>query len=182
MKSFIKTKKPKNRLKTFVITILYILIILLLSLFTLEITGLLNFNTPKATTNTSSESDINYDAPTDEQKQAGEDIKKQNDQPTTNNDLGILITSIIPNGGNIRIRNTISGAITNNGTCVISITNSSTGKNYEATAQTFAMTSYSTCQGFDIPKSELGTGEWQIELSATIDGKTSTSSSNYKVE
>ena len=182
MKSFTKNKKTKNRLKIFIITVLSILIVALLSLFTLEITGLLNFNTPKAATNTSSESDINYNAPTDEQKQAGDDIKKQNDQPTTNNDLGVLITSIVTNGDNIRVRNTISGAITNNGICTISINNSSNSKSYEATAQTFAMTSYSTCQGFDIPKSELGTGEWQIKLSATIDGKTSTSSSNYKVE
>lgn len=136
--------------------------------------------------NTSNESDntntVDYNPPTEEQKQSGEDIKSQSDQPATNNDLGISITSVSLDGETVKIRNAISGAVTNSGTCSIKIINSANNQIYETTAATFAMTSYSTCQGFNIAKSELGAGEWQIELSVTANNKTSTATEVYTVE
>lgn len=72
--------------------------------------------------------------------------------------------SAIQNGSNVRVNVTIH-QLWSSGTCTLSITNKSTSTSKKAAIQT--MPSYSTCQGFSIPVSELGAGVWKINLTVT---------------
>lgn len=49
------------------------------------------------------------------------------------------------------------------GTCRLSITNGS--QNFTQNAEVIYQPTFSSCAGFSVPKSELGTGNWQIYLS-----------------
>jgi multidrug efflux pump subunit AcrB len=120
---------------------------------------------------------INLNPPTEEQKQAGEDIKEKNIQEESNklinNILGISITYIDASASDfISISSVITGAITNSGTCSLSLTKGDYVINKEAS--TYALPSSSTCMGFDIEKSELSNGTWKVELSVTVNDQTST--------
>ncbi|MDQ3123133.1 MAG: hypothetical protein M3Q14_00385 [bacterium] len=126
-------------------------------------------------------SKINYDKPTEEQKKTGENSKKQTvikeeakpntggsdqapsptPQPNGKNKVGMMISAANQNGSVLQIRSMIS-AVTNSGTCTLTLTKS--GQTVTKTAGVQALASDSTCQGFDIPTSELSPGNWQLAL------------------
>lgn len=169
-----KIKKSSNKnFKIIFIAILSLAIFGFAVTLTSDLLGYSNVfidNTPQDEADNST---IDYNPPTDEQKQAGENIKNQNTETsTTNNDLGVSISSKTIEGNTLKLRSVINGAISSSGTCTVKLT--SGNLSYTDSTPTFAMTSYSTCQGFNISTSDLGKGEWQIELSVTIDNKTST--------
>lgn len=173
-----KTKKPKNKLRL----VLFLLGFAALTTSAITVSDLLGYSEiiiKKDVVKNTDSGSIDYNPPTEEQIQAGEEIKSQNQNLTTN-DLGILISSKIQDGDTVKIRSIINGTVSNSGTCSISIRNN--GSTYTATAPTSAMTSYSTCQGFNISKAELGSGDWIIDLPVTIDNNTSTVSDSFIVE
>ncbi len=57
------------------------------------------------------------------------------------------------------------------GTCDVSISNST--KTYQNTADILYQPEYSTCAGFTVPYSQLGSGNWKITLTVTPDGGSS---------
>jgi len=133
-------------------------------------------NTPRQSDNS-----VNYTPLSEEEKQTGEDIKEQivNDeedkpqgsdplpQPEPQNDgskpiVGVNVVAAINNGENYRVQTFIQ-AVTNNGQCTLSITDS-TGKAYSAVTDVQALPSSSTCKGFTIPNDELSSGKWIIDL------------------
>lgn len=168
-----KIKKSSNKDFKIIFFVVFSLAILGLAfVLTCDLLGyskILINNTPQ---DENSSSTIDYNPPTDEQKQAGEDIKNQNIESTTNNDLGISISSKTVDKDVLKIRAIINGAASNSGSCTIKLTNGNLS--FTDSTPTFAITSYSTCQGFDINTSDLSQGNWQIELSVTINEKTST--------
>jgi hypothetical protein len=140
-------------------------------------------------------SSINLDEPTDEQKQAGDDIKKQNlenegKDSTGNTDttetpetqpgpdkskVSITITSSSADTTTYRLRALIS-ALESSGTCTLTLTKDQQTVTKTADIQPSATTS--TCKGFDIPVSELSAGQWNATLtyeSDTLLGSASTS-------
>lgn len=159
-------KKQKINANTkYVLTIIFLLIIILVFIFKNDL-----FYKNDIDTKLNSPI-INLKPPTIEQKQNGEEIKNQNDTIPVKNDLDASMTIEEFDTDVIKIKTIISGAISDLGNCELELSQGS--KKYEFSAKTFALTSYSTCMGFDIEKQELNTGEWQVKLSITIDDKNS---------
>ncbi len=118
---------------------------------------------------TDSSEKIDYGPPTDEQKQSGEDIKTSVSQSAASADFGVIISAANVNGDIIQIRGMISGLVSNDGTCDLTL--SQAGVSVQKTAPTYALPVSSTCQGFDINRSELSTGTWDINLTVTVNGQ-----------
>ena len=74
-------------------------------------------------------------------------------------------------GGTLTIRNTIDQRLSN-GTCVLQLTNTSTNKIVTKNANIVANPSSSTCMGFDIPTSQLGSGKWNINIMLSSEHQT----------
>lgn len=139
-----------------------------------------------AETPSQSMNDINYNPPTNEEKEATEErkdeiIKEQEKEreeketpPSTNN---ITVTIVRPSPGQttqgeaLNIRTVIDG--TSSGTCNISLTK--TGQ--PTITKTFPVVfdvSSATCENADIPLSDFGEeGEWQLSITVSKDGKQS---------
>lgn len=72
--------------------------------------------------------------------------------------------------GNLMIRTTIDQMVS--GTCQLKLTN---GQRVVTKESAIAQNpSSSTCEGFNVPTNELGSGNWQIEIQTSGDGKTGT--------
>lgn len=120
---------------------------------------------------------VNYNKPTDDQKQAGDTIKEQSvgktDANTSDNPpspeprandksiVDVTITAKNKNGSLLQIRSLI-GTISSSGTCTLTLTKGSAVITKTAGIQPQA--SESTCRGFDVALSELSSGTWQINL------------------
>ncbi len=123
---------------------------------------------------------INYNPPTADQKKAGEDTKINNQTPVSVT-ASTIITSKIIDADTLKIRNMTSEAVSSNGICNLTLTNSN-GIVISKTTTTYAMPSSSTCQGFDIARTELPNGIWQISLDVIIDGEKSNATSEIILE
>lgn len=129
-----------------------------------------NTDSPSATTN--------LQPPTEDQKQAGQSTKEKSaneaNQPISQPPKNLTSTSKTPvqvditassqniSSGLYQIRSLI-GSVQNSGTCTIVLSRNDIQVTKQAGVQ--ALASSSTCQGFDIPVSELSTGQWQVVLS-----------------
>lgn len=130
----------------------------------------------------SGNTEINSPA-TPEQKEAGNTIKEDSieegsatkpgtsntdqtptptDQESGKTKIELSITAANQSGGVLQIRSLLN-AIVNSGVCTLSLTGPS-DQVITKTAEVQALSSTSTCKGFDIPISELTTGEWRISL------------------
>lgn len=134
------------------------------------------------TTNT-----INNEQSTQEQVEAGTIIKEQSSSQSAgtnsnqNNTLTVSATAFENSATNIRVVVNISQNI-DQGTCVVTISNNTLSKSYSADVQ-FSGT-YSTCKGFDIPKSDLGSnpsGNWDIKLNVTSGSKQGEATTSIKI-
>lgn len=175
-----KINKKKSS-KRYLITIALVLVLSGLCLATLEKMQITNFiGTPKASEPNLLNQKIDNNPPTAEQKAAGELQKKTASETPTNNDLGISITDINTSADPISIRSVISGAISNNGVCTLSLAQGSVI--VTKTADTYALPTSSTCKGFNIAKSELSAGAWQVKLTVVINNKESSVTGNFSLE
>ena len=121
---------------------------------------------------------IDFKPPTAEQIETGNDIKDaaieaESAIPPTG-EVTLTITAANQNENVLQIR-TLIQATTNSGVCTLTLTMQ--GKVVTKTAPVQAMSSASTCAGFDIPVSELGKGLWSIDVAfenTTINGSAST--------
>lgn len=120
-------------------------------------------------------SQINLKPATSAQKHAGEQQKKQTaipnqdtkqDLPPTtdanNKALAVTITALNQNGNTVQIRSLIQ-AVLNEGTCTVTLTKND-GVTVTKTSSIQHLSSSSTCEGFDIPTSELSSGTWSVAL------------------
>lgn len=127
------------------------------------------------------ENSTNLDKPTKEQKEAGDQAKKDtiNDsvKPNTNNsdqplaptsqdgnnknNVDVIFTSVSQNGELLQLRSLIS-VVESSGSCTLTLTSGS--QTITKTSATQAQSNSSTCMGFDIPVNELNTGSWLARL------------------
>jgi len=119
---------------------------------------------------------INYSPATKEQQDAGNQTKSgSSDTPSaptpipnsTKKNVQLTITAAQQNGSTLQIRVMI-GAVEGAGVCTLTLT--SVGQStVTKTTNSQALASTSTCQGFDIPISELPAGTWRaiIEYNST---------------
>lgn len=119
---------------------------------------------------------IDYNPPTQEQKDLGQDTKDaitgnsknqtpnqtQPSQTSGKTPVTVTITSAITNGDTLAIRTTM-GTVTSEGTCRLSMKGPS-GKVFSAEAAVQPLASSTTCKGFNVPMSSLATGTWEISI------------------
>jgi hypothetical protein len=95
------------------------------------------------------------------------------------NNVGVEITSANQNGSMLQIR-AIVQKVTNTGTC--SLTLSKSGEQpIKKTAAIQTATTYSTCQGFNVPTSNMATGVWNISLNFENDSTTGSATSTTTI-
>lgn len=92
----------------------------------------------------------------------------EGENPNLNDSLTGSINYTGVAGNNLIIRTTINQTISS-GSCEISLTNGST--TVTRTSGIIPNPSSSSCEGFDIPTSELGSGNWEITIKITSNDK-----------
>lgn len=122
-----------------------------------------------------SQENVNLDPPTDEEKQTGTSTKEQAIEKANtpsngdnNAPLPVNITATNQNEDILQIRSMIDTLIPN-GSCTLTLTKDS--QTVTKTAQTYPTASISTCQGFDVPTSELSAGTWNVKIEVNAEGK-----------
>lgn len=173
-----KTKNQKSFKKT-LIKIFILIVIIGLVLTILEKTHITNFTSQPQASNKITSKTIDYNSPTTEQKQAGEDIKKSNNNQQTTT-FSALITAANVNGNVVQIRAGIYGVVSGSGTCGLTLTNAN--DTITKTSATYALPSSSTCQGFDVNRSELSPGTWNISLTVTVGSETANATGEVTLE
>lgn len=88
-----------------------------------------------------------------------------------NNDITGVINYKSVAGSNLVLRTTINQTISS-GTCSLALTNQNTSASITRTANIAANPSSASCEGFNIPLSELSSGTWNIEVTVTSGNKT----------
>lgn len=88
----------------------------------------------------------------------------ENPETPSTDGPAMTITAMNQNDGTLQIRNVIQ-AIWSDGTCTLTMTKGSDTVTREAPLQPLPSTT--TCQGFDIPVSDLSPGEWTVRITAT---------------
>lgn len=123
-----------------------------------------------------------FTPPSDEEIQAGKEVKEQNVNPssTPNPETGAQLTVTANNtGSSIQVRTAIA-AIIQDGTCTIVLTKGSSNVTKpEVGIQ--PLSGYSTCKGWDIPLSELSSGVWSIKVLANYQSKTATGTGEVRI-
>ena len=141
----------------------------------------------------SNASTIDTKPATKEQQNAGQQIKQTNadedaknksngsdqpaapvPQPSGKSSVTVSITAANQNSGVLQIRSLIE-TVDSTGTCTLTLTKSGL-PTVTKTAGVQALASSSTCQGFNVPVSELAKGTWNLNLlfeNGTLKGEAS---------
>lgn len=126
--------------------------------------------------------DINLDSPTDQQVQTGNDAKKDTIDNSASTTSEAPFTATINTNQDdrsiLKVRSLIS-ALSSSGTCELTL--SQGDKIITKTAGIQAQASSSTCMGFDIPVSELSSGDWVLSLKVSIGAQTSANTKTVTV-
>lgn len=137
-----------------------------------------------STDNSSSSSDSSTDTdPSDtESTTADPDSKTQQTYEGENANTSTSLTGVISYKSvvdtNLVIRTTIDQMISS-GTCSLTLSNGQ--KTVTRASDIMLNPSSSTCEGFDIPTSELGGGTWSIEIDISGGNKTGTLTGNVSL-
>lgn len=190
MQSIRRSSRAK---KLLLVALAVIIVAALLFVYLYVIKGTL-FGWSPVASHTAASSSQGNNPPTEDQIKSGATIKQQSlDQATNpkgssgsdtppspvpgNNGksvVGVTITAANQNNGTVQIRALIA-AVDTGGTCTLTLSQAG-HQTVTKTAGTQNLSSTSTCQGFDIPVSELSTGTWSIAIaysSSTLTGNAS---------
>jgi hypothetical protein len=147
---------------------------------------------------TTLDSSINLNEATQEEKDAGTRAKEQSldnsktqvgsdpapaPQPIEGSDkksVHMEITASNQDQSNLYVRSMIQ-TVTNTGTCTLTMTHSS-HTSYTATADVQALSSSTTCKGFNVPLEQLTKGTWKITLSFTNDELTASTEKDVTIQ
>ena len=131
---------------------------------------------------------------TDEQKKDGDKTKSDtinntdgkpsqggnaNETPADPSIITVQTTASAQNGSTYQLRYLLESVLSS-GECSLILTNGS--QTVTKTSKIQALAQSSTCQGFDIPTSELSPGAWEVTMSVSGDGKTGSTSSTIRVQ
>jgi hypothetical protein len=130
---------------------------------------------------------IDYNPPTQEQKDAGTNIKQESidnankevQKDETGKKVLDMSVNAVKNGSDLRIQTVISGSEAS-GTCTLTMSNQANSSPITKTADVQAQASITTCKGFTIPLSDISTGTWTITVKYS--SESSTASAEQKVE
>ena len=142
---------------------------------------------------------INLDKPTKDQQSAGSETKKNavntpdgkpnssgsdtpaapTPQPNGKSTVSVTITSANQNGSTLQLRALIA-ANDSTGVCTLILTKGADTVTRKANTQSLPSTS--TCQGFDVPTSELSSGTWMATIQYESNTLTGTGSQAITVK
>lgn len=176
-----KTKKyKKNRLNK---TVIAVSIILVLIITATTYSYISKSQTPALKQPTVNSPIVTIPATPKEIKDSNAIKQNSVNNETTDNStppLSASITSINQNDPTLQIRVLVQ-KISNTGSCKLTLTQGSISKVYSVDIQ--ALASNSTCKGFDIPITDLGTtGEWAATIVVTIDTQTVKLTQNISIK
>lgn len=97
------------------------------------------------------------------------DESGDNQSSDSDSEITGIINYKAVSGDSLVIRTTIDNRI-ETGTCILTLTNSSARTTVTRTANIMPNPSTSTCEGFNIPLSEVGTGKWNIVITVKSNG------------
>jgi len=187
-----KTKRSINHKKLSLIAGAILLLIAIPLTYVYAFNGSL-FGWKKPTIeNTNVDNDsINYGPATPEQQQAGDSVKSGSTTDTppkptpipgsSKKSVEVSITSLNSNSPNgpLQIRAQI-GAVDDTGVCTLTLT--SPGRSMVTkTASTQSLASISTCNGFDVPLSELSAGIWKAQIQYSSNALSGTASQDVDI-
>lgn len=144
---------------------------------------------PNATKKDSSgDSGVNYTPPTSDEQQ-GEKTAEQTKPPatdgsnssqtggtssgtsgsssgtgTTKKSVSVEITAANQNASTVTVRSIISGVVTNDGTCTLTLSKQGSSSVVK-TSSAQSVTTYTTCKGFSLSSDGLAKGTWNVSLS-----------------
>lgn len=191
-----KINKRSNGKRKLLI-ILSIVLVLLVSSIAAAVFAKLGPFEPQPNTTTSAD----LDKPTNEQIKAGESIKKNsidnNSKGTSNGSdplpsptppstpggkstVGMDISAANQDSGVLYVRSLIQ-VITSSGSCQLKMSGPG-GKTYSASSAVQAVSSSSTCEGFNVPVSSLSPGNWAIDLSFSDGSYTASTSKEVLIK
>lgn len=107
----------------------------------------------------------------DDSNNSQEDKQSGTDKPIVSDALSGTINYKAVVDDALSIRVTIYQPL-DTGKCVLTLVRTSDSKQVSRTTQTVENPSSSTCNGFDIPVSELGSGRWSIKVAISSGDKT----------
>lgn len=145
----------------------------------------MHHSSPQSTsTGSNSKQPGTYTPPTKAQVQAGDNQKQQvlnNDQSTQAKpaSVQVAITAADQNGSTLNIRSLIQ-YVTDTGSCTLTLTNSQSVVTKTSSIQ--ALANASTCEGFDIPVSQLITGTWHIKIDVVSGELTGTATGSVQIK
>lgn len=182
-----KISKTKNKSRKPALITVVIVLAALIGVSAYAAYALTNDNHTMRETNTSQQE-------TDAGNQAKKDTIDKSDQDSANNtptdkgeqpsapqsqEVAMTITASSQSESTYQIRTMIS-ALVSSGTCQLQLTKGGSTVSKSAGVAAFAQTS--TCQGFDVPLSELSPGTWAVKASFNGSGKTGSTSSEIEVK
>lgn len=179
----IKTNHINTKKRTALIIASSLLVIIVAGISFLFITQAFNNDSTDETLPQS----INIEKPSEEEVTAGQTEKdeaiKQNDEQSNEtpdeNDVKIN-TSFVDNGDDYKIT-TIIETLTAAGTCELTMSGPNNEKIFRS-ADVQPVTTYTTCKGFNIKKTDLSPGLWNISVTFSNDSLNLTSSTEGRVQ
>ncbi|MEO6760813.1 MAG: hypothetical protein ABI220_00335 [Candidatus Saccharimonadales bacterium] len=111
-------------------------------------------------------------------KGAAADPKDQGNYTPPVSSQGITLTPKQDNSSQVSLTTKLSGY--SDGTCSLTVANGD--KSVTQTATVIYQSQFSTCAGFTIPVSSLGTGTWQFNLTVTSGGNTTSKEATLGVQ
>lgn len=175
-----KIKTTKNNKKLWALFALLALFLLILTYFLLYKSDM--FSTQTANDTSKAEVIENL-----EKKQATVDpvasdksgsSGQQNDYVPPSGSDNITLSALRNSDSSVTVLSKLEGY--SDGVCNLKVSNS--GKSYEQEAAVLYQRDYSTCAGFTVPVSKLGTGTWTIALTVTSGGVVSNKAITYEVK
>lgn len=97
---------------------------------------------------------------------------------TTDNSKSIEMSARTETNNSVTIFTKLYGY--SDGECQLSV--SANGNNTSQTANVIYQSDFSSCAGFSVPKSDLGSGTWKISLTVVSEGKSSTKIITYETK
>lgn len=179
--------KKNTSKKVLLTTLLVVAILLVLGTTYAYATKKWIFSTPESQSQEQNNvPKVDYAPPTDEQAKQGQEAKqktidedqKNTSDPSVPGGLTVAITAASIEDGVLYIRTSING-VYGSGQCALTLKNGS--RLVTKTAGIQALPQSSTCQGFNIPVSELASGTWTIELNTSIGEQSGTATSEVHI-
>lgn len=153
-----------------------IALIMSFALFILEKSQVTNLYTKPVSTvstspipNVAPVNTVDYTPATDPEKDEGDQIKQdaaaQDGQNSTTNNISVSLSAASQDekGGPIVVRAIINGG--NGGQCKVTLTGNGLSKELTAAVQNVG--TYNSCEGFDIPITEISSGSYTLDLTVT---------------